>query len=398
MKGIQQSPMAVRSFVVMACVVIILAGIKTASPIVVPFVLSAFLAVICNPAIVLMTRYHIPKWLSIILLMGFIVLMGLWLASLVGSSVTEFSKEMPKYREQLIEQFAWILEKLKDFNIQISKQKVLDYFDPGMALSMTTNMLSGVGNVMANLFLIILTIVFMLFEAQSMPRKFHLALDAPDKRLQQIDKFLQSVNQYMVIKTLVSLATAVVVGIGLTIIGVDYALLWAVIAFLFNYIPNIGSIIAAIPAVLLAFIQMGPGAAGITGLLYVGTNMVMGNMVEPRFMGRGLGLSTLVVFLSLIFWGWLLGSVGMLLSVPLTMIVKIGLESSQSGSWLATLLSDNVDELPSESSRNVETATATETATVSSDADNHHADSDVTDDVANDHDVENAAKASTKDA
>jgi len=398
MKGIQQSPMAVRSFVVMACVVIILAGIKTASPIVVPFVLSAFLAVICNPAIVLMTRYHIPKWLSIILLMGFIVLMGLWLASLVGSSVTEFSKEMPKYREQLIEQFAWILEKLKDFNIQISKQKVLDYFDPGMALSMTTNMLSGVGNVMANLFLIILTIVFMLFEAQSMPRKFHLALDAPDKRLQQIDKFLQSVNQYMVIKTLVSLATAVVVGIGLTIIGVDYALLWAVIAFLFNYIPNIGSIIAAIPAVLLAFIQMGPGAAGITGLLYVGTNMVMGNVIEPRFMGRGLGLSTLVVFLSLIFWGWLLGSVGMLLSVPLTMIVKIGLESSQSGSWLATLLSDNVDELPSESSHNVETETETETATVSSDADNHHADSDVTDDVANDHDVENAAKASTKDA
>ncbi|MBB1474612.1 AI-2E family transporter [Shewanella sp. SG41-3] len=398
MKGIQQSPMAVRSFVVMACVVIILAGIKTASPIVVPFVLSAFLAVICNPAIVLMTRYHIPKWLSIILLMGFIVLMGLWLASLVGSSVTEFSKEMPKYREQLIEQFAWILEKLKDFNIQISKQKVLDYFDPGMALSMTTNMLSGVGNVMANLFLIILTIVFMLFEAQSMPRKFHLALDAPDKRLKQIDKFLQSVNQYMVIKTLVSLATAVVVGIGLTIIGVDYALLWAVIAFLFNYIPNIGSIIAAIPAVLLAFIQMGPGAAGITGLLYVGTNMVMGNVIEPRFMGRGLGLSTLVVFLSLIFWGWLLGSVGMLLSVPLTMIVKIGLESSQSGSWLATLLSDNVDELPSESSHNVETETATETATVSSDANNHQADSDVTDDVANDHDVENAAKASTKDA
>jgi len=398
MKGIQQSPVAVRSFVVMACVVIILAGIKTASPIVVPFVLSAFLAVICNPAIVLMTRYHIPKWLSIILLMGFIVLMGLWLASLVGSSVTEFSKEMPKYREQLIEQFAWILEKLKDFNIQISKQKVLDYFDPGMALSMTTNMLSGVGNVMANLFLIILTIVFMLFEAQSMPRKFHLALDAPDKRLQQIDKFLQSVNQYMVIKTLVSLATAVVVGIGLTIIGVDYALLWAVIAFLFNYIPNIGSIIAAIPAVLLAFIQMGPGAAGITGLLYVGTNMVMGNVIEPRFMGRGLGLSTLVVFLSLIFWGWLLGSVGMLLSVPLTMIVKIGLESSQSGSWLATLLSDNVDELPSESSHNVETET--ETATVSSDANNHQADSDVTDDVANDHDVENAAKAkaSTKDA
>lgn len=163
-------------------------------------------------------------------------------------------------------------------------------------------------------------------------------------RLQQIDRFLQSVNQYMVIKTLVSLATGLIVGIGLAFIGVDYALLWAVIAFLFNYIPNIGSIIAAIPAVLLAFIQLGPAAAGGTALLYIGANMVMGNVVEPKFMGRGLGLSTLVVFLSLIFWGWLLGSVGMLLSVPLTMVVKIALESSKSGSWLAILLSDDVDD------------------------------------------------------
>ncbi|MCT7942144.1 AI-2E family transporter [Shewanella holmiensis] len=344
MKGIHQSSMAVRSFIVMACVVIVLAGIKAASPIVVPFVLSAFLAMICNPAIRLMSRFKIPKALSVLLLMLFIVLLGLWLASLVGSSINEFSKQLPVYRAQLIEQFAWMLDKLQSFNIHISRQKVLEYFDPGMALSMTTNMLSGVGSVMANLFLIILTIVFMLFEAQDMPKKLHLALDDPDMRLKQIDKFLHSVNQYMMIKTLVSLATGVIVGIGLSIIGIDYALLWAVIAFLFNYIPNIGSIIAAIPAVLLAFIQFGPGAAGATGLLYLGTNMVMGNVIEPKFMGKGLGLSTLVVFLSLIFWGWLLGSVGMLLSVPLTMVVKIGMESSQSGMWLAILLADNVEE------------------------------------------------------
>jgi len=203
----------------------------------------------------------------------------------VGSSINEFSKQLPQYRDQLVEQFSWVLHKLQALNIQISKEQVLAYFDPGMALSMTTNMLSGVGNVMANLFLIILTIVFMLFEAQSLPKKLHLALDDPDMRLQQIDRFLQSVNQYMVIKTLVSLATGLIVGIGLAFIGVDYALLWAVIAFLFNYIPNIGSIIAAIPAVLLAFIQLGPAAAGGTALLYIGANMVMGNVVEPKFMG-----------------------------------------------------------------------------------------------------------------
>ncbi|MFT5658319.1 MAG: AI-2 transport protein TqsA [Gammaproteobacteria bacterium] len=343
--------MAFRSFAILAFLVVILAGIKAASPIVVPFVLSAFIAVICNPVIGWMTSMRLPKWLAVMLLMAFIVLMGLWLASLVGSSINEFSKQLPFYRDQLVEQFSWLFQKLAAANIQISKQQVLEYFDPGMALSMTTNMLSGVGSVMANLFLIILTIVFMLFEADSLPKKLHLALDDPEMRQQQIDRFLASVNQYMVIKTLVSLVTGLIVGIGLTIIGVDYALLWAVIAFLFNYIPNIGSIISAIPAVMLAFVQIGPAGAGITALLYLGTNTLMGNVVEPRFMGRGLGLSTLVVFLSLIFWGWLLGSVGMLLSVPLTMIVKIALESSSNGSWLAIWLADDVDDkllLPAE--------------------------------------------------
>ncbi|TVP15337.1 AI-2E family transporter [Shewanella sp. KCT] len=335
---------AFKGFAIMAFIVVILAGIKAASPIVVPFVLSAFIAVICNPAINGMTRLKLPRALAVAIMMVFIVLMGLWLASLVGSSINEFSRQLPLYRDQLVEQFAWVLTKLQTLNIEVSKEQVLAYFDPGIALSMTTNMLSSVGGVMANLFLIILTVVFMLFEAQDLPKKLHFALDDPDMRIKQIDKFLQSVNQYMVIKTLVSVGTGVVVGTGLALMGVDYALLWAVVAFLFNYIPNIGSIIAAIPPVLLAFIQLGPAGAGGTALLYLATNTVMGNIVEPKYMGRGLGLSTLVVFLSLIFWGWLLGSVGMLLSVPLTMIVKIALESSQSGGWLAILLADRVDE------------------------------------------------------
>lgn len=116
---------AYKGFAVMAFVVIILAGIKAASPIVVPFVLSSFIAVICNPAIGLMTKYRVPKWLAVILLMGFIVLMGLWLASLVGSSINEFSKQLPQYRDQLVEQFSWVLHKLQALNIQISKEQVL---------------------------------------------------------------------------------------------------------------------------------------------------------------------------------------------------------------------------------------------------------------------------------
>ncbi|PKH55835.1 hypothetical protein CXF83_10885 [Shewanella sp. Choline-02u-19] len=344
MTRFENQGVAFKGFAIFAFIVVILAGIKTASPIVVPFVLSVFIAVICNPMISWLTRHRVPRGVAVLMLMAFIVLMGLWLASIVGTSINEFSTQLPFYRDQLIEQFSWIVDKLATLNIQISKEQILAYFDPGVALSMTTNMLTGVGSVMANLFLIILTVVFMLFESNGFSKKMHFALDDPDMRLQQVDRFLNSVNQYMVIKTLVSLATGLIVGVGLYIIGVDYALLWGVIAFLFNYIPNIGSIIAAIPSVLLAFIQIGPGAAGAVALLYLGTNAVMGNLVEPRYMGRGLGLSTLVVFLSLIFWGWLLGSAGMLLSVPLTMIVKIALESSQGGRWLAVLIGDDIAE------------------------------------------------------
>lgn len=230
---------AFKGFAIMAFIVVILAGIKAASPIVVPFVLSAFIAVICNPAINGMTRLKLPRALAVAIMMVFIVLMGLWLASLVGSSINEFSRQLPLYRDQLVEQFSWVLTKLQALNIEVSKEQILAYFDPGIALSMTTNMLSSVGGVMANLFLIILTVVFMLFEAQDLPKKLHFALDDPDMRIKQIDKFLQSVNQYMVIKTLVSVGTGVVVGTGLALMGVDYALLWAVVAFLFNYIPNI---------------------------------------------------------------------------------------------------------------------------------------------------------------
>jgi predicted PurR-regulated permease PerM len=136
--------------------------------------------------------------------------------------------------------------------------------------------------------------------------------------------------------------TGLVVTGGLMLIGVDYALLWGLIAFLLNYVPNIGSIIAAIPAVLLALVQLGPVHAVLVAGLYLIVNVVMGNAVEPRLMGKSLGLSTLVVFLSLVFWGWVLGPVGMLLSVPLTMIMKIALEVNPSTRWLAIMLGSDV--------------------------------------------------------
>jgi len=142
----------------------------------------------------------------------------------------------------------------------------------------------------------------------------------------------------MAIKTLISLGTGILAGIWLMAMGVSYAILWGMLAFFLNYIPNIGSIIAAIPAVILALIQFGIIKAAVVGVGYLVINTLMGSVIEPRFMGKELGLSTLVVFLSLLFWGWVLGPIGMLLSVPLTMMAKIALDNREETRWIAILL------------------------------------------------------------
>ena len=183
-----------------------------------------------------------------------------------------------------------------------------------------------------------MTVVFILLEAASFPAKLQAIKGAPDASLNRWERFLNDVKQYMAIKTWISLATGVLVAAWTAVLGVDFPLLWGLLAFALNYVPNIGSIIAAVPAVLLALVQLGLFKALLTAGGYVTVNLIMGNAVEPRFMGRGLGLSTLVVFLSLLFWGWVLGPVGMLLSVPLTITAKIALDSSEETRWLAILL------------------------------------------------------------
>ncbi|MGQ8365602.1 AI-2E family transporter [Glaciecola sp. 1036] len=333
-----------KTLVVLAALVVVLAGIKAASVIVVPFLLSAFIAIAVSPIINWLAKYRIPRWISVTIVILILVVIGFMLAGLITQSMAEFRQNLPVYREQLAGEFAWVIEKLALLNINLDKSLITSYLDPGVAMNMATNIISGMGIVLSNVFLILLTVIFMLFEAKSIPARVHVAMADPEMKMTHIDRFLESVNQYLVIKMLVSLGTGFFIGVWLYVLGVDHFMLWSVLAFMLNFIPNIGSIIAAIPAVLMAFVEFGFAKAGLAGLGFIVVNTVMGNMVEPKFMGKGLGLSTLVVFLSLIFWGWLLGTVGMLLSVPLTMVVKIALESREESKWLAVLLSDTTPE------------------------------------------------------
>jgi len=205
-------------------------------------------------------------------------------------------------------------------------------------MRLVSEVFSGFGNALSNAFIIILTVIFILFESSSFREKMEGAFEKSDFSMAGFDKFIKSINKYMAIKTWISLATGIFVAVWLAILKVDYPLLWGLLAFLLNYVPNIGSIIAAIPAVLLALIQFGIFKASLVAGGFALVNIVIGSILEPRFLGKGLGLSTLVVFISLAFWGWVLGPVGMFLSVPLTMTVKIALSSSDETSWISTMM------------------------------------------------------------
>jgi predicted PurR-regulated permease PerM len=228
--------------------------------------------------------------------------------------------------------------------VQVPADTLSSYFNVSAVMRIAAGMLTGIGNLLTNGFMIILTVIFILLEVLSFPPKFQAALPDPDSQMGQLRSLLKSINRYMGLKTLTSLATGICIAVWLAILGVDFPLLWGLLAFLLNYVPSIGSIIAAIPAVLLALIQLGWGSSALVAIGYVVVNNVIGTVLEPRIMGRGVGLSALVVFVSLVFWGWVLGPVGMFLSVPLTMIVKLILQYNQRTRWIAILLGSETPE------------------------------------------------------
>jgi AI-2 transport protein TqsA len=322
----------------LAAFIIIVAGLKAATQLLVPFLLAVFIAVLCAPMMIWLKNKRVPSILSVLLVAVLFFLVTATLGTVVGSSLSSFYQDLPEYEQKLQQQGAGIIATLNGLGIVVDEAVLSNYIDPGAAMKMVAKVFSGLGSVLTNTFLILFSVIFILLEASDFPEKLKRALGSKTQALDYYQSFSDSVQRYLLIKTLVSMGTGIIVGITLAWIGVDYAILWAVIAFLLNFIPNIGSIIAAVPPMLIALIQLGPMSAMLVACLYLVTNVLFGNVVEPRFMGRSLGLSTLVVFLSLVFWGWIFGPVGMLLSIPLTMVVKIGLENSQRNRWLAILL------------------------------------------------------------
>ena len=328
----------IKFLIIAASCVIIVAGMRAAQSILVPFLLSIFIATISSPLLFWLRRKGLPMGVSLVLVILLVLAIGLLIGLLVGTSLNDFSQSLPLYQTRLEEKMSAISSLVGKLGINLSHKLVIEHVDPGTAMRLASKMLTGIGNILSNAFLIFLTVIFILLEAATFPAKLDSAFGTSEVSMKHFDNFIADINRYMVIKTWMSLGTGVLVAIWLAVLGVDYPILWGLLAFMFNYVPNIGSIIAAIPALLLAFIQVGSTTALLAAGGYILFNVVIGNIIEPRFMGHGLGLSTLVVFLSLVFWGWVLGPVGMVLSIPLTMTLKIALSNTEETLWISTLL------------------------------------------------------------
>lgn len=330
-------PMA-RGMILAAAFVIVVAGLKAAETMLVPFLLSVFIALIFSPLLAWLKKHRVPNGLAICLIIALVVLAGWLIGILVGASITDFRQNLPQYQERLQQMSSGLLTWLSERGVTLDMEQMRQSFDPGKVMQLAGNTLSSFGNVMTNAFMILLTVIFILAEEVGFSDKLQAARKDNGTTREALERFTLSVNSYLGIKSLLSLLTGVLVMIWLWILGVDYPVMWGLLAFLLNFVPTIGSIIAAVPPVLLALIQHGPLSAGLTALGYLVVNVVIGNVLEPRVMGKGLNLSPLVVFLSLVFWGWVLGPVGMLLSIPLTIMVKIALENHSDTYWLGVML------------------------------------------------------------
>ena len=333
------------TLVQIACVVVILAGLKAASTIVVPLLLAMFIAIVAYTPIQWLIRHKIPLWAALLLVLFAALIAVFGLGGLILQSAVELQAQQDFYVERLSLLFADLNSWLRQLGVDLPKDQDLwaSFVNPEQLWTLGLSTLSGIGSTLSQGFLILLVFIFIIAESSSLPAKIQQSFRNKGYDATWLNDFATNLNHYIAIKTLFSLITGLVITVSLWLLGVDFPILWGMLAFMLNYIPNIGSIIAATPAVLLALIQLGVGYACATAAIYVVVNQVIGAAIEPRFLGKRLDMSTLTVFLSLILWGWMFGAIGMLLSVPLTMSIKLATEGHESTAWIGDFLSREVE-------------------------------------------------------
>lgn len=324
--------------VTLASLVIIITGLKFAAPMLSQFLMALFIAVICTPPIRWMEAQKVPRSLAILIVLCVVLFLVYSVIALVGDSINSFNTNKDIYIEQLSHRFHELKNWLVAIGAPVGGMEIESIAKKIEIMPLISHVVGGVGAIFSNFFIIFLSVIFLLAETTSFPSKFSRAFSNSTEKMIHVNHVLSKIRHYLAIKAVTSFFTGVLVSILLLILEVDYPFLWGMLAFLLNFIPSIGSLIAAVPALILALVQFGFAEFAWTALGYFVINNLIGNYIEPKLMGKMLGLSTFVTFASLLGWGFIFGPIGMFLSVPLTMAIKIVLDTSEKTRWLGILL------------------------------------------------------------
>jgi len=326
-----------------AAAFILLAGLKTVSHIVTPFLLAAFLAIISAPLMTWMQKRGVPSVISILLLFLLVGLAFFLLFLALQGAAESLAVQAPQYQAKLSGWMGSIQAMLAARGVPADLiPQSIPLPEASTVTNLATSIAAGLGQFTATTMLVLLAFMFLLLEEQTLSDKLSAAF--PNRRRARVRsrRFLRSVYRYLLIKTAASTLTGLLVGVGLSLLGIDFAILWGIVAGLLNFIPTIGSFIAAIPAILVAIVSTDVLHILLVISLYLVVNVSIGSIMEPRLLGKTLGLSPVIVLISLLVWGWVFGPIGMLLAVPLTMIAKLALDSNPKTRWAGILLSDQV--------------------------------------------------------
>ncbi len=309
-----------------------------AGPLLAPLLLAIFTAIVFTPMLGWMGRHRIPKWLSLLVILFLLMDLGSLLLLMTTGALEGLRDSLPSYQERFLLLSSQMGDWLEGMGIEGSSAALPDIFDPSEAMRGVRFLLSNVGSLAATGVLVLMAVIFLLLETASLPDKLKLAFRITPGGEARLQGLLSAINRYMIIKSLTSLATAVLIGLWLWLLGLDFIVVWVVLAFLLNFVPFVGSIFMAIPTLLFALVNHDVGTVLWVAVAYLAVNVLIGNILEPRIMGQGLGISTFVVFLSLLFWGWVLGTIGVFLSVPLTMALMTALDASPQTRPIAILM------------------------------------------------------------
>jgi len=317
-------------------VVVGIAGLRAAGTILLPVMLAGFLVIVVQPVVGALIDLRVPRVPAVLLTILLLAVVLFGLGAYLGDALSRFTDVLPEYQAPLERRFGYLQEWLVARGVPTDRLQFDGLLDGGAIAESARGLLSAVVSLISNLVMVVIVSAFALLESTALAEKARAAFgDAAAGRLRTS---VGTVQRYIGLKTLISMVTGLLAGGLCWALGIDFPVVWGFVAFVLNFIPNVGSAVAAIPPVILSLVQVEWPATVALMAGYGLINVGLGSVLEPRIMGRRLGLSPLVVFLSLVFWGWVWGPVGMLISVPLTVVVKLFLEQDDQTRWLAILL------------------------------------------------------------